>query len=129
MIALTGLRMFVIIIKQFMQSLFIFIAFTFSGELLVIAIDSLVKDFDVLAFVDDFEGSELSVVVGDTFSLSLTKTLEEVVVLFHELCPEVRYFVVLSELTEGETGVLEQIVIVDVLTPQYISEAILICCI
>ena len=92
MVALTGLRMFVIDIEQLLQALFIIVATcTFSSKLLKVVIDMSVEDFDVLAVVDDFEGGELDIAEVYTFNLSLTDTLNEGVVLIEKCLSEVLY--------------------------------------
>ena len=130
MISLIGLRMFVIVIEQLLQALFIIIADCALGsKLLKVVIDMSVENFHFLAFVDDLEGGKLDIAEMDTIYLSLSATLDEGVVLIEECLAEVLYRDVLQVLAEGETGVLEQIVIVDVLFCQSLFEVFLICCI
>jgi hypothetical protein len=116
MISLIGLRMLVIVIEQLLQALFIIIAaYTFSGKLFGIAIDGLVEDFDVLAVVGDVEGGELGVVAGDDVELVLVLALAQFFVALEEEPGEVPDVVVLGILTYFETGVLEEILIEDML--------------
>ena len=130
MISLIGLRMLVIVIEQLLQALFIIIADCALGsKLLKVVIDMSVENFHFLALVDDFESGKLDIAEMDTIYLSLTATLDEGVVLIEECLAEVLYRDVLQVLAEGETGVLEQIVIVDVLFCQSLFEVFLICCI
>ena len=117
-IAFAGLRMFVVMIKQLVQSLPIFIMFIFGGEGLVIAINGMVNVFNVLAFVDDFEGGKLGVVAGDDVKQALVLALAQFFVALDEESGEVEDVVVLCKLTEFETGVLKEIFIVDVLIDQ-----------
>ena len=117
-IAFAGLRMFVVMIKQLVQSLPIFIMFIFGGEGLVIAIDGLVNVFNVLAFIDDVEGSETGVVVRDNVELALVLALAQFFVAINEESGEVEDVVVLCKLAQFEAGVLEEIFIVDVLIDQ-----------
>ena len=130
MISLIGLRMLVIVIKQLLQALFIIIADCALGsKLLKVVIDMSVENFHFLALVDDLEGGKLDIAQMYTIDFSLTATLDEGVVLIEECLAEVLYRDVLQVLAEGETGVLEQIVIVDVLFCQSLFEVFLICCI
>ncbi len=116
MISLIGLRMLVIVIEQLLQALFIIIAaYTFSGKLFGIAIDGLVEDFDVLAVVGDVEGGELGVVAGDDVELVLVLARARFFVALEEEPGEVPDVVVLGILTYFETGVLEEILIEDML--------------
>ena len=119
MVALVGERMLVIIIKQLLQALFIFItAFTFGGKSSGFAIDIMVKDFHVLTIVNDVEGGELGIVVGNNVELSLILALAQFFVAFDEDPGEVPDVVVLCKLAQFETGVLEEIFIEDVLVEQ-----------
>ena len=130
MISLIGLRMLVIVIEQLLQALFIIIADCALGsKLLKVVIDMSVENFHFLALVDDLEGGKLDIAEMDTIYLSLSATLDEGVVLIEECLAEVLYRDVLQVLAENETGVLEQIVIVDVLFCQSLFEVFLICCI
>ena len=130
MISLIGLRMLVIVIEQLLQALFIIIADCALGsKLLKVVIDMSVENFHFLALVDDLEGGKLDIAEMDTIYLSLSATLDEGVVLIEECLAEVLYRDVLQVLAEGETGVLEQIIIVDVLFCQSLFEVFLICCI
>lgn len=116
MISLFGLRVLVIVIEQLLQALFIFVATcTFGSKLLKVVIDMSVENFDVLAVVDDFEGGELDVAEMDTFNLSLTATLDEGVVLIEECLAEILYGDVLKVLAESKAGVLEDVIVIDVL--------------
>ena len=130
MISLIGLRMLVIVFEQLLQALFIIIADCALGsKLLKVVIDMSVENFHFLALVDDLEGGKLDIAQMDTIYLSLSATLDEGVVLIEECLEEVLYRDVLQVLAEGETGVLEQIIIVDVLFCQSLFEVFLICCI
>ena len=130
MISLIGLRMLVIVIEQLLQALFIIIADCALGsKLLKVVIDMSVENFDVLALVDDFESGKLDIAEMDTIDFSLSATLDEGVVLIEECLAEVLYRDVLQVLAEGETGVLEHIIVIDVLFCQSLFEVFLICCI
>ena len=130
MISLIGLRMLVIVIEQLLQALFIIIADCALGsKLLKVVIDMSVENSHFLALVDDLEGGKLDIAEMNTIYLSLTATLDEGVVLIEECLAEVLYRDVLQVLAESETGVLEQIIVIDVLFCQSLFEVFLICCI
>jgi len=104
------LRMAVIMVEELLQALFVFVA-----VLLIIVIDGLIKDFDVLALVDDFECGELGIAEMHTFNLTLPDTLDEGIVFIEECLPEILYCDVLYVLAEGEACVLEEIIVIDAL--------------
>ena len=113
-VALTGLRMGFIGIKQLLQAIFIFVTgFTFGGKLLGVVVDGLVNEFDVLAVIDDVEGGKLGVVVGDNVELALILALAQSTVALDEEAGEVLEVVVQGKLTEFEAGVLEEILVED----------------
>ena len=113
-VALTGLRMGFIGIKQLLQAIFIFVTgFTFGGKLPGVVVDGLVNDCDVLAVVDDVEGGKLGVVVGDDVELALILALAQSTVALDEESGEILDIVVLCVLTEFEAGVLEEILVED----------------
>ncbi len=118
-IALFGVRMGFIGIKQLLQAIFIFVTgFTFGGKLLGVVVDGLVNEFDVLAVVDDVEGGELGVVVRDDVELALIMAFAQSTVAVDEESGEVLDVVVQGKLTEFETGVLEEILVEDVSADQ-----------
>ena len=113
-VALTGMRMGFIGIKQLLQAIFIFVTgFTFGGKLLGVVVDGLVNDCDVLAVVDDVEGGKLGVVVGNNVELALILALAQSTVALDEESGEVLDVVVQGKLTEFEAGVLEEILVED----------------
>ena len=85
-IMFTGLGMTVIMVEELAQAVFVF-----GAVLCVVVIDVAIDDFDILAVVDDFEGSELYIAEMDTNDLSLTDTLDEGVIFIEESLPEVLY--------------------------------------
>ena len=113
-VALTGVRMGFIGIKQLLQAIFIFVTgFTFGGKLPGFVVDGLVNDCDVLAVVDDVKGGKLGVVVRDDVELALILALAQSTVALDEEAGEVLDVVVLCVLTEFEAGVLEEILVED----------------
>ena len=80
----TGLGMTVITVEELSQAVFVF-----GAVLCVVVIDVAIDDFDILAVVDDFEGSELYIAEMDTNDFSLTDTLDEGVIFIEERLPEV----------------------------------------
>ena len=80
----TGLGMTVIMVEELAQAVFVF-----GAVLCVVVIDVAIDDFDILAVVDDFEGSELYIAEMDTNDFSLTDTLDEGVIFIEESLPEV----------------------------------------
>ena len=85
-IMFTGLGMTVIMVEELAQAVFVF-----GAVLCVVVIDIAIDDFDILAIVDDFEGSELYIAEMDTNDFSLTDTLDEGVIFIEESLPEVLY--------------------------------------
>ena len=83
-IMFTGLGMTVITVEELAQAVFVF-----GAVLCVVVIDVAIDDFDILAVVDDFEGSELYIAEMDTNDFSLTDTLDEGVIFIEESLPEV----------------------------------------
>ena len=83
-IMFTGLGMTVIMVEELAQAVFVF-----GAALCVVVIDVAIDDFDILAVVDDFEGSELYIAEMDTNDFSLTDTLDEGVIFIEESLPEV----------------------------------------
>jgi hypothetical protein len=83
-IMFTGLGMTVIMVEELAQAVFVF-----GAVLCVVVIDVAIDDFDILAVVDDFEGSELYIAEMDTNDFSLTDTLDEGVIFIEESLPEV----------------------------------------
>ena len=83
-IMFTGLGMTVITVEELAQAVFVF-----GAALCVVVIDVAIDDFDILAVVDDFEGSELYIAEMDTNDFSLTDTLDEGVIFIEESLPEV----------------------------------------
>ena len=84
MVTFTGLGMTVIMVEELAQAVFVF-----GAVLCVVVIDVAIDDFDILAVVDDFEGSELYIAEMDTNDFSLTDTLDEGVIFIEESLPEV----------------------------------------
>ena len=84
MVTFTGLGMTVIMVEELAQTVFVF-----GAVLCVVVIDVAIDDFDILAVVDDFEGSELDVVEMYANDFSLTDTLDEGVIFIEESLPEV----------------------------------------
>ena len=82
----TGLGMTVIMVEELTQAVIVF-----GAVLCVVVIDVAIDDFDILAVVDDFEGSELYIAEMDTNDFSLTDTLDEGVIFIEESLPEVLY--------------------------------------
>ena len=85
-IMFTGLGMTVIMVEELAQAVFVF-----GAVLCVVVIEVAIDDFDILAVVDDFEGSELYIAEMDTNDFSLTDTLDEGVIFIEESLPEVLY--------------------------------------
>jgi hypothetical protein len=83
-VTFTGLGMTVIMVEELAQAVFVF-----GAVLCVVVIDVAIDDFDILAVVDDFEGSELYIAEMDTNDFSLTDTLDEGVIFIEESLPEV----------------------------------------
>jgi hypothetical protein len=83
-IMFTGLGMTVIMVEELAQAVFVF-----GAVLCVVVIDVAIDDFDILAVVDDFEGSELYIAEMDTNDFSLTDTLDEGVIFIEESLPDV----------------------------------------
>ena len=83
-IMFTGLGMTVITVEELAQAVFVF-----GAVLCVVVIDVAIDDFDILAVIDDFEGSELYIAEMDTNDFSLTDTLDEGVIFIEESLPEV----------------------------------------
>ena len=83
-IMFTGLGMTVIMVEELAQAVIVF-----GAVLCVVVIDVAIDDFDILAVVDDFEGSELYIAEMDTNDFSLTDTLDEGVIFIEESLPEV----------------------------------------
>lgn len=83
-IMFTGLGMTVIMVEELAQAVFVF-----GAVLSVVVIDVAIDDFDILAVVNDFEGSELYIAEMDTNDFSLTDTLDEGVIFIEESLPEV----------------------------------------
>ena len=107
-IALFGVRMTLIVVEELAETLFVFVT-----GLLMVVIDVTVDEFDVLAVVDDVEGGELGVVVGDNVELALILALAQSTVALDEEPREVLDVVVQGKLTEFEAGVLEEILVED----------------
>ena len=83
-IMFTGLGMTVIMVEELAQAVFVF-----GAVLCVVVIDVAIDDFDILAVIDDFEGSELYIAEMDTNDFSLTDTLDEGVIFIEESLPEI----------------------------------------
>ena len=84
MVTLTGMGVTVIMVEELAEAVFVF-----GAVLLMVVIDVAIDDFDILAVVDDFEGSELYIAEMDTNDFSLTDTLDEGVIFIEENLPEV----------------------------------------
>ena len=101
MVTFTGLGMTVIMVEVLAQAVFVF-----GAVLCVVVIDIAIDDFDILAIVDDFEGSELYIAEMDTNDFSLTDTLDEGVIFIEESLPEVLYRLVGQSSGDGRVMVM-----------------------